>query len=245
MERSDEKPHADTSYMVMDTHKWFAIKIALFSSLGFLYITAGVTYVDARLTTHVVFGARYYSAGYWVAAIGGVVIFVGTMLIILKPESWKLKAVLPAMLFIIMNVIAVPFFRPEFPHMGMSSWTLQLSIVCFLSCAIRFWPLGAEELTARNVSTQVKLERVKEHANLWRTIAISLTVGYIAVIIPWSNFIWSQPIHIVTDEKEAFLLIHSASIALAILSLYMLLGVVYEAFRKAHRAADLMFCIEG
>jgi hypothetical protein len=29
-----------------------------------------------------------------------------------------------------------------------------------------------------------------------------------------------------------------------VLSLYMLFGVVYEAFLKAHRAADLMFCIK-
>ena len=228
----------------MSTHKWFAIKIALFSALGFSYITAGVTYVDARLTTHVVYGARYYRAGYWIALIGGVVIFVGTLLVILKTESWKLRAALPATLFVIMNAIALPFFRPEFPHMGMSSWTLQLSVVCFLSCVIHFLPLNCEELAARTASIQIKLERVKEYANLWRTIAISLTVGYIAVIIPWSNFIWSQPIHIVTNEKEAFLLIQSASIALAILSLYMLLGVVYEAFLKAHRAADLMFYIE-
>jgi hypothetical protein len=228
----------------MNTHKWFAIKTALLNAIGFSYITAGVTYVDARLTTHVVFGARYYWAGYSIAVIGGVIILGGTVLVILKSNSWKLKAALPATLFVIMIALALPFFRPEFPHMGMSSWMLQLSIACFLSCVIHFWPLGAEELTARKVSIQVKLERVKEHANLWRTISISLTVGYIAVIIPWSNFIWSQPIHIVTDEKEAFLLIHSASIALAILSLYMLLGVVYEAFLKAHRAADLMFCIE-
>jgi len=227
----------------MGKHNWFALKTALFSALGFSYITAGVTYVDARLTTHVVFGARYYRAGYPVAVIGGVVIFVGTMLAILKVESWKLKAALPTILFVVMNAVALPFFRPEFPHMGMSSWTLQLSLVCLLSCVIHFLPLEAEYLAASDVSTAIKLERVKEHANLWRTIAISLTVGYIAVIIPWSNFIWSQPIHIVTSEREAFLLIHSASIALAILSLYMLFGVVYEAFLKAHRAADLMFSI--
>jgi hypothetical protein len=228
----------------MNTHKWFAIKTALFSSLGFSYITAGVTYVDARLTTHVVFGARYYSAGYWVGLIGGIVIFGGTLLGMRKTRSWKLQAALPGTLFVIVNVIALPFFRPEFPHMGMSSWTLQLAIVCFLSCAIHFSPLQRRNLVRRRASTAIKLERVKEYANLWRTIAISLTVGYIAVIIPWSNFIWSQPIHIVTNEKEAFLLIHSASIALAVLSLYMLFGVVYEAFLKAHRAADLMFCIK-
>ena len=124
--------------------------------------------------------------------------------------------------------------------MGMSSWTLQLALVCFLSCMIHFVPFHSEQLTA-GISTQIKLERIKEHANLWRTIAISLTVGYIAVIIPWSSLIWSQPVRIVTSEKEAFLLIQSASVALAIFSLYMLFGVLYEAFLKAHRAADLMF----
>jgi hypothetical protein len=109
---------------------------------------------------------------------------------------------------------------------------------------IHFLPFGTEQLSARDISVQTKLERVKEHANLWRTIAISVTVGYIAVIIPWSNFIWSQPSHIVANASEAFLLSQSASIALAILSLYMLFGVVYEAFLKAHRAADLMFHVQ-
>jgi hypothetical protein len=224
-------------------HKWFAIKIALFNSIGFSYVTAGVTYVDARLTTHVVFGARHYRAGYAIAVFGGVLIFIGTMLAILKANSWKLKAALPAIIFAVINAIALPFFRPEFPHAGMSSWTLQLSLVCLISCMIHFLPFGTKQLTAGDVSAQIKMERVKEHANLWRTIAISLTVGYIAVIIPWSSFIWSQPAHIVTDATEAFLLSQSASIALAILSLYMLFGLVYEAFLKAHRAAELMFCI--
>jgi hypothetical protein len=225
------------------THKWFAIKIALFNSIGFSYIIGGVTYVDARLTTHVVYGSRHYRAGYTLALIGGLLIFVSTMLAILKAPSWKIKAALPALIFAIMSAIALPFFRPEFPHQGMSSWTLQLSLVCLLSCLVHFLPFGTEQLTAPDISAQIKIERVKEHANLWRTIAISITVGYLAVIIPWNNFIWSQPSHIVTTASEAFLLGQSAAIALAILSLYMLFGVIYEAFLKAHHAADLMFCI--
>ena len=227
----------------MTTHRWFAIKIALFNSLGYSYVVAGVTYVDPRLTTHIVYGARHYPAGYPLAAIGGPIIFIGTILTIMKVDSWKAKATLPTVIFAIMNAVALPFFRPEFPHMGMSSWTLQLSLVCLLSCAIHFAPFGTKHLGTREVSFEIKLERVKEHATLWRTIAISLTVGYIAVIIPWNSFIWSQPTHIVTDVSEAFLLSHSASIALAILSLYMLFGVVYEAFLKAHHAADQMFYI--
>lgn len=227
----------------MTTHKWFAVKIALFNSLGFSYIVAGVTYVDARLTTHVVFGARQYQAGYPLSVIGGFLIFVGTMLVILKADSWKVKAALPAVICAFVSAVALPFFRPEFPHAGMASWMLQLSLVCLLSCMVHFLPFGTEQLTARDISAQIKMERVKEHANLWRTIAISLTVAYVAVIIPWSSFIWSQPTHIVTNASEAFLLSQSASLALAILSLYMLFGLVYEAFLKANRAADLMFGI--
>jgi hypothetical protein len=61
----------------MAIDKWFAVKIALFNSLGFSYITAGVTYVDARLTTHVVYGPRHYRAGYTLSVIGGLLIFAG------------------------------------------------------------------------------------------------------------------------------------------------------------------------
>jgi hypothetical protein len=136
---------------VVATHKWFAVKIALFNSLGFSYIVAGITYVDARLTTHVVFGARYYRAGYPLAVIGGSVIFVGTMLAILKATSWKLQAALPATIFAVMSAVVLPFFRPEFPHQGMSSWLLQLSLVCLLSCVVHFLPFETEQLTARDI----------------------------------------------------------------------------------------------
>jgi len=231
----------------MYSDKWFAVKIALFNSLGFFVIAAGVTYVDARLTTHLVFGARHYPAGYPLSVIGAVIIFFITMFAILKPRSWKVKVVLPSLTLIIMDAISLPFFRPEFPHGGLAAWILYLAIASLFSCLIRFLPFEANRidwLAASDIITEAKIERVKEYANLWRTIAVSITIGYLGVLIPWINFTWTQAPYIVKAPAEIFLLSQAGVAALAGLSMYVLFGIIYEAFRKAHVAAELLFQIK-
>ena len=50
----------------------FDAKIASLNSLSFSLTAAGVTYVDARLKSHVAFGARIYPHGYLIAMLGNV-----------------------------------------------------------------------------------------------------------------------------------------------------------------------------
>lgn len=221
----------------------FIIKVALFNSLCFSLIVGWVTFVDARLTTHVAFGARYYRGGHAVSFIGGLSVLVFTFFFLPRVVSWKLKATLPTIILVVALAAALPFFRPEFPHGGMTTWTLFLCLVSLVSCWIKYSPTPANWLADEDLSATIKMERIKEYANIWRTVAISITIGYIAVLIPWTSFVWNQSAFFVVDPSERILLSQFGSGLLIALSIYVLLGVVYEAFSKANDAANLMLGI--
>lgn len=222
----------------------FAIKTALFNSVGFLLIIAAITYVDSHLTSHVVYGARHYRYGYWVSLVGALVIALSTLLIFRGRWSAKAKAVLPSVVLTVTSALSLPFFRPQFPHVGILVWMLPLSLVSLFSCLIRLVPPKTDWLRSSNATPEVKLERIKEYANLWRTVAVSISVGYIALIVPASNLIWTSSPGIVTKPSEAFLLVQFGIVAFAWLSLYVVFGVLYETFRRANLAGDLMFEIK-
>jgi len=224
---------------------WFAVKIATFNALAFSLIIGCVTYLDARLPSHKssqIFPqhVRIYPHGYAISLLSGAIIFGTTLLALTKASSWRIKATLPALILAVTGVVSLPFFRPEFPHGGITSWTILVTLISLVSCFIHFLPLEVDWLTAAHISTASKAERAKEYVTLWRTVAISVTIGLVFVIIPWVNFIWNLSPHIVSNETEAFMLSQFGMAGIFGASIYILFGIIYESFRKAHDAADLL-----
>jgi hypothetical protein len=224
---------------------WFAIKIATFNALAFSLIIGCVTYLDARLPSHKnsqIFPqhVRIYPHGYLISLLGGAIIFGTTLLALTKISSWRLKATLPALIIAVTGVVSLPFFRPEFPHGGITSWIMLATLISLVSCFVHFLPIEAGWLTAADISTESKTERAKECVTLWRTIAISTTLVLIVILIPWVNFIWNLSPHIVSNEAEAFMLSQFGMAGVFCASIYILFGIIYESFRKAHDAADLL-----
>lgn len=221
----------------------FAIKIALFNSILFSFVLAAVTFVDARLTTRFKFGPRPYRWGYAVSGVGGLLVLLGTSLALEKIPSarWKLKSAFPTAILLVVGAASLPFFRPdlEFPHMGITTWTVYLSVVSLLSCGIYF-PKIPERLLQQNLPVAIKIERVKQYAAHWRAIATAITLGYAAVLVPQAVFLYSQPATYVTDPSEKILLSSfSYSVFVGVL-LYAAFGIVHGAFKKANEAADLL-----
>jgi hypothetical protein len=216
----------------------FAVKVAVLNALAFSIVVAGVTYIDARLTSHVAFGARTYPYGYPIAMGGGPVVFGSTLLVLARASSWKVRATVPAAILAAMAILTLPFFRPEFPHGGISVWLAQFSIVSLLTCYIHFLPWPAR-LASEELGAAVKWERLKEYGALWRTIAVAVTIGYMIILIPWSNFIWSLSPHIVRDPAQAYVLSEFGAAGMVGVTIYVILGVLYESFRRTHEAADL------
>jgi hypothetical protein len=147
---------------------------------------------------------------------------------------------LPSLILTAVGAASLPFFRPEFPHGGMTTWTLFLILISLVSCWTRCLPIPHDWLDQKTLSAAIKIERIKEHANIWRTVAISITIGYMAVLIPWTSFLWDQSASFVEAPPERILLSQFGSGLLLATSSYVLMGVIYEAFRKANQSADLM-----
>jgi hypothetical protein len=91
----------------------------------------------------------------------------------------------------------------------------------------------------------LRLARIKESVDLWRTISISITLGYVALLIPWANFIWDFAWKTVKAPKEVFLVGNFPAMELSLFSLYFLTAIIYEGFRKATVTADFMLQLEN
>jgi hypothetical protein len=224
--------------------KWFAAKISVFNAVGFILCVVGITYVDARLTTHVVFGARTYTAGYYVAILGGIIILVTTYLTFFIRTSWSVKTCVPSGIVLFVGALSIPFFKPELPHAGLVVWVVLISVVSLLTCFIRLLPFSTSWLNTRDIVETARIERVKEYANLWRMISVSATFGTVALIVPWGQFVWTMPSYIVIADKEVFLLGQFGAGGVAVICIYALFGAVYESFHKAKLAADLLLLIK-
>lgn len=233
----------------------FIALIVLFNWLGFSFIAAGVTYVDARLTTHY-YGVRHYRWGYWVAALGGLVVLLATLVFLRlanslprkETTSRRLKTVLPFLVLCVAGAASLPFFGPPFPHGEIASWIFYLSIVSLSSCGIHYSTstLPKNWLTSSDLSEEIKLERVRQYVNHWRTLAVTITAGYLAMLIPWTTFLWTHfPAAYVTNPAERVRLSYFGTAGLLGLSLYVAIGIVYEAFLKANEAADLLLRVKS
>lgn len=222
------------------TDKGFAGKIAIFNAGEFAFGVAGITYVDARLTTHLLFQARIYPGGYLVAVLGGMFILITTYLTLFKSSSWKVNAGLPSVIVLLVGALSIPFFRPELPHAGLVVWTILISVVSLLTCFIRLVPFATDWFAVQQIAQAARIERVKEYANLWRMIFVSSTFGTIALVLPWSQFVWAMPSVLVTDHGEQVLLGNFGALGIAVICAYAVFGVIYESFCKTNLAADLL-----
>jgi hypothetical protein len=216
----------------------FAVKIALFNSLGFFLLLTAITYVDARLTTHVVFHrARIYPWGHTVAIVGGLSIFLGTFLSLARASSWKYQTVLPTIILWVVGAASLPFFLPEFPHAALTYWTIYLSIASLFSCGIHYWKHSAD---SQDLSERERIQEARQYTTLWRNVTVGLLLGYIAILVPSIIFLWTAiPSTYVTDPAEKVLLSQFQSWVITSFSLYVLFGVLYEALKKFMEATDL------
>jgi len=109
---------------------------------------------------------------------------------------------------------------------------------------IRLEPLIEEnDINDMNIPWEFRVERLKESITLWRTVAVGVTLGYLALLVPFSLGLWNSSDRIVTRADEAFLLSTGSAFALTVFTIYVLVGTIYEAFRKAKVTADLLLRI--
>lgn len=223
----------------------FAGKIAIFNSLGFLLCTAGITYVDPKLKSLIEYGPISYAHGYLVASLGSVIILVTTYYSLLIGRfQQSVKLGLPLLILLVIAAIATPFFYPKTPHPVIVQWTLELMAVTLMACFIRNHPVESDKLKDNGIPEIARIEWIKEHASLWRIVSISLSLGVLALITPWTKALWGMSSYIVSTAHDKLLLGQFGGVQVAFISIYILLSPIYESFHKAQLTSDLLLKIK-
>lgn len=225
------------------TDAFFRWKIAMFNTVGFLVHAGLTTYVDARLPNRVIYGARHYPLGYWVCLLAVPVFFAG--LWGLKSKTLWARILVPISGIVCATAIALWNFRPEFPHLNVGFWMGLYALVSLISCWIRFSDERAAFLSADDISPTAKIERIKEMVTVWRTIALSLAIGYIAGAFQWVKMDYDLARQLIAGktgdplyEFQVQRLIATNNVQLMLFSAYVVAGVLYESFRKSKKTAD-------
>lgn len=216
----------------------FILKIALLNATGFCFISGITTFIDARLTSHVAFGSRHYPLGLNICW-GGLLIFIVSSVAAHRDASDRFKMLFPTFVLLIVSIASLINFLPEFPHGGITGGVMACIICGLISSYIHYYAIPCKWISDIDISTNFKIERIKEYVVLWRTVAISLGFGYLALLVPWSSLIWMVSPRVAPKPDEAFLLTQISFAQPVFVSIYVLVGPVWEAFKKAHDAADL------
>ena len=90
-------------------------ELGLAHAIAFCIITGVITFVDARLTTHVAFRARNYPFGYWMSRASPA-IFILTYLSYTRLRSFYARLFIPSGVLLAFGALSLPFFLPECPH---------------------------------------------------------------------------------------------------------------------------------
>jgi hypothetical protein len=163
----------------------------------------------------------------------------------LDSQKWKLKAACPSLILAAFGLCSLPVFRPEMPHMGIIAWLFPYCFGSLFASWIHYLPAEPPWLNDTTINREMRLERIREAISLWRTLALSVTFAYVALLIPWSVFNWSFAPMIVTKKDEILLVGLGGEIELLIFSVYILLTLVYESFKKANDAADMLLKLKA
>jgi hypothetical protein len=216
----------------------FEFRVAFFNALGACMAAGFSTYVDARLTTDIMWGkARHYPLGYWVMLVGPA-IFLTTLPWFRKIASWKAKIWLPSIWAMFIGFLLLFNFFPTFPHVNVGGWIVMFAIASIVASWIHYAPVRFDYAGDHTISETARIERVKETVSLWRTVSITITAGYIALLVPWFAYLMTSTSKVVADPGEALLLMLMAGTEVSVFSIWVGLGTILESWRKAMSAAD-------
>lgn len=226
----------------IDLVKSFSFKIALSNSIGYCLTVAFPTYVDPRLTSHMKYHHRIYPLGYYICLFSIIVFFL-SIILAKRSLNWRHKMLWPSIILLLAGSLSMFNFKPEFPHLGVSLGISGYFFLSLFSSWIHYKPFDVAWLKD-NIDPLLKLERVKELVTIWRTMAISISLGYVSIMLTAAKVMWESPAQFIQDEGEQFLLGCVNITAVACLSIYLVFILMFETFKKAGSAADLILQID-
>ncbi len=194
---------------------------------GYLLATWCPAYLDPRLTTHKVYGARHYPNA-WLIVPTSVLVFVGTWLIHRRRESYEIwwRSTLPLFLG---AAATVPILAPEVPHPWLTAVTLEWLMITIVWLWVRYSLLRQHDTKTGKIS----LSR-KEFISRLFLVAFCIPL---ALLLPAVSYMKNAARETVTDPGELDILNRAAVILVGSQVIFWCCGPVLELFR-AWKDAD-------
>jgi len=207
--------------------KQFALRIASVNAIGYALAVVIATFVDARIPSHVRYGARHYRYGYAIAVLAAPV-FVVTYLALQRAQTrgWKCFASCAPLIGVVLASLWV--FAPEVPHGGIVGWSTGYAVASLTATWLRYSPPDLTFIHDERVPLQARLEGLKSILTMWQVISIAVGAGFLAALVPWATLIPAQNAHVVAQEGDLFFLNEFAMTEMVIVAIAFFVAPIRE-----------------
>jgi hypothetical protein len=207
--------------------------ILLIIGVGFLVASLSAPYLDARLTTHVYFDhARTYLLGYYVVLLTPLFPFI-TYIALSQAADRKRKIRATWLPFLLATVAFLPYFLPEYPHVGFCLDIGAYTVLAGLTAVLE----DASRPPDRTLQTAAHLQQLAESVKEWRSILFISTTSYLVLAVYLLQLLWTISAHAVKSPREVWILGTVMSGKVVIFSILVMLGPITTIFRgmRAHQ----------
>jgi hypothetical protein len=205
----------------------FAARIAAINAIGYGGAVAIATYVDAHIPSHVRYGPRTYRYGYAIALLA-LPVLVLTYLSVKRARTRAWKCFGAVYSLVAATVLSLPVFAPEVPHAGVVGWTTMYAVVSLSTTWLRYSSPDLQFVHDTSLAVEVRMEGLKSTQTLWQTITLATFAGYFALLVPWFNALITGNTHVVSTQRDLFILNSFANIQMGAVSLAVILAPVRE-----------------
>jgi hypothetical protein len=215
-----------------------ALRIALFNLIGYCSGMLTAIILDPRLSSHVVFGVRYYPyAWLWLGL--SPLVFLTSYLFLSRVGLSRGRVLVGSFTPVAVFGCSAAFgFPPECPHMGIFQSAFIYSLLSLLTAWLHQAFGDFSYVTDNAVPYEGRMERLKATVSTWQMALVYGATGYLAYVIFQISVSWAVSEKIVHSPKEIFLLAEAGSVQLALLSVCVVIGPLYECGNHAFKAIE-------
>lgn len=216
--------------------QFLCIRVAAFSLIGYFTVVAGPVLLDPRLPTHIGYPNRSYPAHGWIWWLFAPLAFVLPYINLRIFTSKELLLVSSISPLLALAIAASLSFPPERPHMGTLLCGFGFALIILITIAFRINADDFGYIADATIPFESRLEQVKATAAFWQMIAVYAGAAYLAFAVSWIYAMWFTTEKIVRSSEDKFTF-GQAQVALAgIVTICVVLGPLFEAFRNAFGA---------
>lgn len=209
--------------------------------LGYLLATVPPVLLDPLLSSHVAFKARRYPGALWWILPIAALLFASTLMLCVRTS--KRRFIIAMLPFVTASLISIPIFRPEMPHGNLVFVCSAWFILGILTVWIHDQPIADPTAYTPLPALNAQIEYIKEQTAIWKAIATGLTAAYLAVLVTLTLALHANNKEVVTAKREIFILNEYSNTQVMLVSVFMLIGPIYESTKKILDTAKLLLLV--